>query len=91
MKNPQASTLEWAYCKVAYMLDLEEVVWATTEQVRAHNIREPQELVEAVLSGEVRDWPKVTVRGLKGLFRVLRLQCNVDIDTLFDAARLYQK
>lgn len=86
MKKP---TIEWSYTKLAYMLDVEEVIWPMCEAVRRANIWTPEQLVEAVLLGDIRMWPKVTKKGLKGLFKVLRNQCKVDNKTLFEAAKLY--
>lgn len=81
--------IEWAYTKVAFMLDAEEVIWPMCESVKRANIWEPAELVEAVLTGAVKDWPKVTKKGIKGLFKVLKNQCNMDAATLMEAAKLY--
>lgn len=82
-------SIEWSYSKVAYLLDVEEVVWPMCEAVKAANIWEPAELVQAVLSGEVKTWKKTTKRGIKQLFTVLANQCKVDKATLNEAAKLY--
>lgn len=82
-------SIEWSYTKVAFMLDVEEVIWPMCEAVKRANIWEPAELVEAVLTGTVKTWPKVTKKGIKGLFNVLRNQCKVDAATLMEAAKLY--
>lgn len=89
MKNNDNNTIEWSYSKVAYMLDYEEVIWPMCEAVRRAGIWTPDELVNAVLTGAVKSWPKVTKKGIKGLFKVLRNQCKVDMSTLMDAAKLY--
>ncbi len=83
------TTIEWSYTKVAYMLDTEEVIWPMCEAVKRADIWEPAELVQAVLTGAVKTWPKVTKKGIKGLFRVLQNQCGVDKATLNQAAKLY--
>lgn len=83
------TSIEWSYTKVAFMLDYEEVIWPMCDAVKRANIWEPAELVDAVLSGAVKSWPKVTKKGIKGLFKVLRNQCNVDAATLMEAAKLY--
>lgn len=80
---------EWSYSKVAYILDAEEVIWPMCENVRRANIWEPAELVEAVITGAVKSWPKVTKKGIKGLFKVLKNQCGMDAKTLMEAAKLY--
>lgn len=80
---------EWSYSKVAFMLDYEEVIWPMCEAVKRANIWEPAELVEAVITGAVKSWPKVTKKGIKGLFKVLKNQCNMDAVTLMEAAKLY--
>lgn len=82
-------TNDWVYSKVAYILDTEEVILPMCDAVRRANIWEPAELVNAVLTGAVKDWPKVTKKGIKGLFKVLRNQCHVDAATLMEAAKLY--
>lgn len=87
MKNN--NNIEWSYSKVAFMLDYEEVVWPMCEAVRAANIWEPAELIEAVISGKVKSWKKATKRGIKQLFQVLRNQCRMDAKTLMEAAKLY--
>lgn len=81
--------IEWSYTKVAFMLDTEEVIWPMCESVKRAGIWEPAELVEAVTSGAVRSWPKVTKKGIKGLFKVLKNQCGVTADVLMEAAKLY--
>lgn len=81
--------IEWCYCKVAFMLDYEEVIWPMVEAVKRAGICEPAELVEAVLTGAVKSWPKVTKKGIKGLFEVLKNQCGIDAKTLMEAAKLY--
>lgn len=80
---------EWSYSKVAFMLDYEEVIWPMCEAVKRANIWEPAELVEAVITGAVKSWPKVTKKGIKGLFKVLKNQCGMDAKTLMEAAKLY--
>lgn len=80
---------EWSYTRVAYVLDVEEVIWPMVSLVKAAGIWEVDELVHAVLSGSVRKWPKVTKKGIKQLFAVLRNQCGVDAKTLKEAAKLY--
>lgn len=80
---------EWAYCKVAYMLDVEEVIWPTVDAVKAADIWEPEQLVKEVLEGKAKEWKGVTKKGLKQLFAVLRNQCGVDAKTLFEAAQKY--
>lgn len=88
-KNNPRNTIEWSYCKVAFLLDYEEVIWPMCEAVKRADIWEPADLVKAVTSGAVKEWPKVTKRGIKDLFRVLRNQCKVDAATLMEAAKLY--
>lgn len=85
-----ATTSEWYYSKVSFILDYEEVILPMCDAVRRANIWEPQELVEAVLTGAVKTWPGVTKRGIKQLFQVLRNQCKIDAATLAKAATLYQ-
>lgn len=80
---------EWSYCKVAYLLDTEEVGLPMCALVRAHEITEPRQLIDAVLSGAVATWPRTTKRGVKQLFGVLRNQCGVDAATLKEAAQRY--
>lgn len=88
-KNNPYNSIEWSYSKVAYLLDTEEVIWPMCEAVKRAGIWEPAELMEAVISGAVKSWPKVTKRGIKDLFRVLRNQCKMDAATLMEAAKLY--
>ncbi len=83
------TSTEWTYCKVAFMLDYEEVILPMCDAVKRANIWEPAELVQAVLSGAVKTWPKTTKKGIKQLFSVLRNQCGVDAQTLMEAAKLY--
>lgn len=83
------TNIEWSYSKVAFMLDVEEVIWPMCEAVKRANIWEPAELMNAVLSGAIKDWPKVTKKGIKGLFKVMKNQCHVDAATLMEAAKLY--
>lgn len=87
--NIKGQTFEWTYCKVAYLLDVQEVIWPMVAVVRSHDVREPQQLVDAVLSGNVRTWEKVTKKGIKQLFRVLREELGIDAKTLNEAAKLY--
>lgn len=77
-----ASEYQWYYSKASYLLDVEEVVMPMVNCVKRHGITEQAQLVTAVLSGTVAEWPKVTRRGVKGLFRVLYNQCNIDKATL---------
>lgn len=85
-----ATTSEWYYSKVSFILDTEEVILPMCDAVRRANIWEPQDLVEAVLTGAVKTWPGVTKRGIKQLFRAVRNQCKVDAAALMEAAKLYQ-
>lgn len=88
----KAQNFEWAYSKVAYFLDVEEVIWPTVDAVKANGVETPEQLVKAVLEGEVKTWPKgpkVTKKGLKQLFMVLRNQCGVNAAALAKAAKLY--
>lgn len=85
----KSQNFEWVYCKVAYLLDVEGVIWSTVDAIKAADIWEPEQLIKAVLEGEVKEWKGVTKRGIKQLFNVLRNQCGVDEKTLFEAVKLY--
>lgn len=89
-RSREAQGIEWSYSKVAYLLDIENVIWPMVALIKAANIWTADELLEAVLSGEAAMWPKATKRGYKDLFRVLRNQLNVDAKTLMEAAKLYK-
>lgn len=84
------NSIEWSYSKVAFLLDVEEVVWPMVALVKAADIWTKEQLIEAVLSGKAAKWPKATKRGFKDLFRVLRNHCGVDAATLMTAAKLYE-
>lgn len=87
--STKSQNFEWAYCKVAYLLDVQEVIWPMVALVKAADIWEPKQLVDAVLSGEVKTWEKVTKKGIKQLFRVLKEELGIDAKTLNEAAKLY--
>ena len=82
----KAIKVDWAYTQIAYLLDVEEVVWPMVEAVRAAGINDTTDLRLAVLCGEPKTWGKrYTKRGMKGLMKVLYNHCKVDQTTLVSA------
>ncbi len=89
MKHGRIDNDLWAYSKVAFLLDVEEVIWPMVALVRARNITQPTELVRVVTSGEAMEWPRATKRGLKQLIRVIHLHCGVDANTALSLCKEY--
>lgn len=89
MKHGRIDNDLWAYSKVAFLLDVEEVIWPMVALVRARNITSPTELVKVVTSGQVFSWPRATKRGLKQLVRTVHIHCGVSADKALALCKEY--
>lgn len=87
MKTNTNTTEMFAYTKLAYWLDVAEVIWPLVDAIAGAGITTTDKLLDAYIDGTIGKMKAATKRGMK---QVGNLLCNLYKDRREEVLAVYQ-
>lgn len=91
MKNNTNNSRDdlWAYSKLAYWLDVAEVIWPLVDNIRSAKINTTDQLLKEFTGGKFKEFSHATKRGIKQVANLLMNLYHDERDEVMNAYQLY--